>query len=70
MDFHFWREHIGGCRTDGLEIGRQEAGTGVQVSDDRTQAWVIMVGYTERERWVIYDGSDTKVVVEGAPGRR
>ena len=54
LDFHFWRECTGGCRKDGLEIGRQEAGTGVQVSNDRASSLGDNGGGVQKEKDVWY----------------
>lgn len=54
MDFHFWRECTGGCRKAGLEIRRQEAGTGVQVSNDRASSLGHNGGDAQKEKDVWY----------------
>lgn len=54
----------------GVEIRRQEAGTGVQVSNDRASSLGDHGGDAQKEKDVWYMTAVTEVLAEGAPSRR
>lgn len=71
VDFHFWREHIGGCRKDGLGAGDRRQGQWVRSLLSPSEGWWGLEPgsrwweYAERERCTVCDSGETMVVVEG-----